>query len=536
MALAPVRIYTKPDCPYCLEAKGVLDEAGIEYRQHDVTADERDLHAARYLSGQVTVPQVFAGSTWIDAPRDLRALAEAGRLHEVVAAAGDGNLGLDGLSNGELAAGGEDVMLRTLISRSDGTRDPDPEAWPILRFYEKFFGFWPNTMYYLHHWPEAYKLFVYCQHMTAIPAAQAVLGAATMRAVVYATSAAQGCAMCMTHTVLIGGGEDDDLVADLAAARSGEAGPGNPYGPFEVAVADLAELATRNEVTEAALDAVRKTAGQAVAGPVDAEAAIAAVARCAASMGFLNVFNDMTGVELEAKWAELGTARGIEPGRVGVDGGSPPNLAHGIPEGGPTVQEIQDAYARRAGDLEEYTTGRLGLLPAWIRAWPEDSRPLHAHLYTELMSGGPGSRIAPELSHLMARVSAIARNHGYLAAVEGFMAARAATGGPAVERVRAAYAAAIGREDGGVFDDRERAALRLAWLSARTPLTTPRRAVDALAAHWDEKEIVQLVVVCSVACQVQRFVAVARPETEPEVARFLADNGLATDPLTIRHP
>ncbi|MEK7817935.1 MAG: glutaredoxin, partial [Actinomycetota bacterium] len=33
-------IYTKPGCPFCAAAKEDLNSKGIEYTEHDVTADE----------------------------------------------------------------------------------------------------------------------------------------------------------------------------------------------------------------------------------------------------------------------------------------------------------------------------------------------------------------------------------------------------------------------------------------------------------------------------------------------------------------
>ncbi|MEG3615851.1 glutaredoxin domain-containing protein [Isoptericola haloaureus] len=537
MSAPTVHVFTKPDCVYCRSAKHALDRAGIAYDQHDVTADERTADTAAYYSGRHTVPQVFAGDTWIEAPEDVRALADDGRLaHLVDAAAGPAPWDAAGSAvDGVLARGAEDVPLHRYLSTSDGTHDDDPESWPILRFYHDFFGFWPNTFAYLHHWPTAYKLFVYCQNLASVRGAVDVVGHGGMAAIGYATSAAQGCSYCMTHAVAYGG-QDLDVPAALSDARRGGSDDG-PLGPFEAALADLAARATRHAVTAKSLDAVRRTAPDARVGAVDPDAAIQAATQVAASFGFLNVFNDLGGLEIEGDWAATAAARGVDAGRHGVADTNPDNLSHALPQGGPTLQEMLADYARRVGDPEDYAAEHLGLVPSWVRAWPEASRRHHVYLYTELMGDGEGSRVPAELKHLMARVSAVARDHASLAAVEGYLATRApGAGDRSVERVRRAYDAALGRDDGGAFDDAERAALRLAWLSAQAPLTTPRRFVEAVTEHFDTQQVVELMVACAVASMVQRFVAVSSPETEPEVGRFLARHDLAADPLDVRYP
>ena len=87
-----------------------------------------------------------------------------------------------------------------------------------------------------------------------------------------------------------------------------------------------------------------------------------------------------------------------------------------------------------------------------------------------------------------------------------------------------------------LFDEREKAALQLAWLSAQMPLTTPQRFVEAAVELYSTKELIHLIVVCSVASMVQRFVAVAQPKPEALVAEFLETYELASDGLMLRYP
>lgn len=533
-----VRMFTKPDCVFCQASKRVLDGAGIAYQELDTASAARLADSARYFSGRLTVPQVFAGELLIDAPGDLERLRAAGRLHDVVGSAA-GELPLDAVPADELARGAEDVKLSDRLPKLDGTHDPDPEAWALLHFYRRLFGFWPNTMAYLYHWPTAYKLFVYCQNVATVPMARQIVGTPMVSLIGYGSSRAHGCSYCTTHAITLFEGLDVDVKA-LEAAREGDTDPANPFGPFEVAVVELAARIARNTVTDEAVEAVRATAPQARFGEPDPDpaGAVRAVTQMSSTMGFFNVFNDLVGLATEGDMARTAASKGIESGRHAVEAGNPDNLSHQLPEGGPSIPEMVARYEAAVGDLDAYTTEHLGLAPAWMAAWPEAARKLHAHMYVTLMGEGGDAVVSAELKHLMARVSAVARDHPYLAAVEGFFAARAAADRDrAVERVRHAYQAAIGRpESTALFDEREQSALRLAWLSAQIPLITPRRFIQPLLDRYDDRELVELVVACSTAALVQRFCTVARPEVEPAVRDFLAEHDLDTDPLDIRYP
>lgn len=529
-----VQVFTKPDCNYCAAAKKALTGAGIEYEELDTAAGRPVADAAVYFSGRLTVPQVFAGGRWIEAPEDVERLAEAGRLRDVVDSASGQ---LPAVPADEVARGAEDLRLADHLPKLDGTHDPDPEAWALLHFYRRLFGFWPNTMAYLYGWPAAQKLFVYCQNAVAVPRVRAVVGVPVVSLIGYGASKAHGCSYCTTHAITLFRGLDVDVPA-LEAARAGDTDPANPFGPFEVAVVELAARIARNEVTDDAIGAVRATAPLARAGEPDPDpdAAVEAVTQMAATMGFFNVFNDLVGLAIEGDMARTARSKGIDNGRHDVEAENPDNLSHELPEGGPTMPEMMDRYRAAVGDLAAFTTEHLGLTPAWMTVWPQAARQLHAYMYVMLMGGEGDAVISGELKHLMARVSAVARDHAYLAAVEGYLAVRAATDRElAVERVRQAYQVALG-EPTEVFDERERGALRLAWLSASIPLVTPRRFVEPLLEQYDERELIELIVACSVAALVQRFCTVARPEPEPEVAAFLAEHDLDADLLAVRYP
>ncbi len=537
-----LQIFTKPNCPFCDKAKDAIQGIGLSFEEHDVTACRRNADLSVYLSGVSTVPQALLGDLHINGSRDILALTAAARLKPLVMGVNT-EWDVDVPSDADLAAGVEDIVLHTVLPESDGTRSDDPEEWALLHFYKGFFGFWPNAFYYLHHWPEAYKLYVYAHNIGAIRGGLEFLGAPVVIATGYATSHAHGCNYCQVH-ITAGRGEQSLAMPKLIeAARAGKAPADAPIGPFELALADLAAAATDNIVTTEQLDEIRSLVNQARISGADVDTNITGVSMIASAFGFFNTFNDLTGVKVEAEWAKKAEAHaGVTAGRHGVsEDRASDNLDHDLPEGGPSLDDMIARYERlvaEAGGVEAFALRELGIMPSWIRLWPKQLRARHILLYAETMQTRDHSPIPSELKHLMARVSAISKGHDYLAAIEGFLSYKAAgRSAESIQRVRFCFEAARGRDTKlSLFTTREHAALKLAWLSAQTPLTTPRRFIQPALDAWSPVELIHLITVCSIAGMVQRFAAIAKPEIETKVEAFFAEYRLMTDTLAIRYP
>ena len=541
---APIEIFTKPGCPHCAKAKEVLASSGLTYHENDIEASKRNANLSVFLSGVSTVPQLFFGERHVNGASDVTALQAADRLLPVAGEA-EGEIDLGTPDDDVVASGAEDYVLRKVIPEIDGTYSDVPEDWAILRLYKEFFGFWPNCFHYQYHWPEvAYRQFVYCHNAGAIAAGKEVLGAPVMSALGFATSKAQGCDYCQIHSASAGNDEAGDNTKHIEAAQKGEYSADNPFGPFEAALADLVAHASLNTVTTADLERVEAHKHEARFSKFPAFAQIESASMIAAAFGFLNVFNDLTGVQVEAPWAKNAKdTAGLDAGRHGMsEERDSSNLAHDLPDGGPGIPGMMTHYGKDAilaGGPGRYARQHLGIEPAWLSEWPLPLRPLHARFYVGVMTDedADGIGIAPELKHLMARVSGIAKGHDYLAGVEGWMAWHAAgRTDRAVARVAQAFDAAKSRDTGDLFDERERAALQLAWVSAQTPLTTPHRFVEAVIEHYSPTELVHLITVCSMASLVQRFVAIAKPKVEDEVLHFLDHHRIPLDALSNKYP
>jgi glutaredoxin 3 len=78
---ANIEIYTWSRCPFCIRAKALLKEKGVEFTEYCIDGDEaaRDQMAAR-ASGRRSVPQIFINDKHIGGCDDIHALDAAGKL------------------------------------------------------------------------------------------------------------------------------------------------------------------------------------------------------------------------------------------------------------------------------------------------------------------------------------------------------------------------------------------------------------------------------------------------------------------------
>ena len=81
-----VRVYSTLVCPYCIRAKLLLRERGIEFEEIDVTGDPEMRRWLVEKTGRRTVPQIFIGEEPIGGFDDLRELDRTGELGKKLAA------------------------------------------------------------------------------------------------------------------------------------------------------------------------------------------------------------------------------------------------------------------------------------------------------------------------------------------------------------------------------------------------------------------------------------------------------------------
>ena len=74
-------MYSTATCPYCIRAKALLRQRGVE-QFDEIRVDERPGERATMikLTGRYTVPQIFIGDTHVGGCDDLQALDSRGGL------------------------------------------------------------------------------------------------------------------------------------------------------------------------------------------------------------------------------------------------------------------------------------------------------------------------------------------------------------------------------------------------------------------------------------------------------------------------
>ncbi|MES2091332.1 MAG: glutaredoxin 3 [Pseudomonadota bacterium] len=84
-----VKMYTTQVCPFCIRAKMLLKQRGVETIEEvriDLDASQRDHMMA--ITGRRTVPQIFIGDTHVGGCDDLIALDQRGGLMALLGVGG----------------------------------------------------------------------------------------------------------------------------------------------------------------------------------------------------------------------------------------------------------------------------------------------------------------------------------------------------------------------------------------------------------------------------------------------------------------
>lgn len=85
--MAEVVLYTKPGCPYCIAAMGLLKKKGVAFTEIVASNDpERKQEMIQRSGGRMTFPQIFINDQHVGGSDDLHALDRKGELDPLLAA------------------------------------------------------------------------------------------------------------------------------------------------------------------------------------------------------------------------------------------------------------------------------------------------------------------------------------------------------------------------------------------------------------------------------------------------------------------
>ncbi|AQX28303.1 MULTISPECIES: glutaredoxin 3 [unclassified Bartonella] len=78
-----ITLYTRPNCPYCIKARALLDQKGVKYIDIDASTSLRQQMVQR-ANGRNTFPQIFIGDYHVGGCDDLYALDTEGKLDSLL--------------------------------------------------------------------------------------------------------------------------------------------------------------------------------------------------------------------------------------------------------------------------------------------------------------------------------------------------------------------------------------------------------------------------------------------------------------------
>lgn len=79
-----VKVYSKTYCPYCVQAKGLLDSLNVKFQEIDISDSPEKITELSQKSGLMTVPQIFVGEKCLGGYSDIAKLNEEGKLLELL--------------------------------------------------------------------------------------------------------------------------------------------------------------------------------------------------------------------------------------------------------------------------------------------------------------------------------------------------------------------------------------------------------------------------------------------------------------------
>jgi glutaredoxin 3 len=82
---AKVEIYTWRTCPFCIRAKGLLRDKGVDFIEYAIDGDEAARNEmAERANGKRSLPQIFIDDRHVGGCDDIHALNAKGKLDELL--------------------------------------------------------------------------------------------------------------------------------------------------------------------------------------------------------------------------------------------------------------------------------------------------------------------------------------------------------------------------------------------------------------------------------------------------------------------
>jgi glutaredoxin 3 len=87
---ANVEIYTWSTCPFCIRAKSLLNQKGVDFTEYCIDGDEAArAKMSERANGRRSVPQIFINDQHVGGCDDIHALDSQGKLDDLLAVSSD---------------------------------------------------------------------------------------------------------------------------------------------------------------------------------------------------------------------------------------------------------------------------------------------------------------------------------------------------------------------------------------------------------------------------------------------------------------
>ncbi len=519
--MGQIVVFSKSQCPHCVEAKGLLAELDIPFTEIDIGTDVQSSMLMSLASQRHTVPQIFFNDEHIGGADDLKRLDHdtiRQRAQQALSAAS---------APAFLSAAYSPEDLQAAIVPIKDILDPhlpaDPTALPeynaVRIWYRSMFGFLCNLYDQMSLAPEPMALFIGAlSSMMSLVEKQIgqYFGMSCL-----STAFAANCSYCSAHgadlSMKYGGQAPENIQALFDFLQGRKSLDELPFDGRLKTIANLSSKMTTQAITRADIQQARDAMG------VDQlQDMIQSVGSMGCIMGFLNRFNDLVGVEIEASIKET---IDNSPLAGDWDWGTHDTPDHANrhdyrdqdpqPDGPPSPEQftaivghvLGEVFAELAPLHDKYGAFDQQLMPVWISSFPEaHAIKSVAALYQAAFNAGT---LAPETKHLAACVLALGTHHPVMAEDERRIAFLVTEDAELLQRKLdelETYALSGDLPANSVLSPAEIAAMRLARVSQSFPHEVRGELVLELDRTLEPAQIVELVVALSVAGMGQRWV------------------------------
>lgn len=523
--MGQVVIFSKTQCPHCIEAKEILGSFDIPFKEINIEDDLHNSMLMSYASKRHTVPQIFFNDEHIGGAHDLKQLTAAAvkkMAKEALSAVDDpiflsASLSVEDLRNAI-------IPIKDFIDPhlpADFVNLSDYKA--VRLWYSQMFGFLCNCYDQMTLKPEPMSLFIPVLSSMMEQVAKAVgpkgFGLACM-----ATAFAADCAYCAAHgadLTMKYGGHTDKKIKQLYDYLRGEIDlQALPFDDELKVIVLLAARMSTQGITQQDMGYARSIFGIGRLHQI-----CESIASMGGIMGFLNRWNDLIGVEIEAsikqtidnsalaaQW-DWGThdTEDNENRHVFRD----PEAAMPSPSAEQfrqlTKKVRDDVFAEREEVIAKYQQYDQALLPAWIAILPnEDITRSTSAFYHACLNEG---ELSSELKHLANYAMLSGAGYPEMAAEEKRIAASVCSDFESFElRFSAIQKLAADKAvDGDILSGAEVAAIKLARQAQRFPHIVRGELVVELARQFSPTQIVELVMALAVNGIGQRWVGINKP-------------------------